>query len=229
VGSWKTADNIRDARYVHAVALEVVTKAGAVTDRDRIIALRDYLRTHVDYLGLRGSARPFLRDGAAETLRSGKGYCGEVSRAFIVMAHELGIRAQRVYLYGKSSHVVAEAEVSPNNYLIVDALFKPSIVDLEPLDRVILRPVYAGYYTVNIHRLHVDWLVLRLKLKMGPLTYWLEQPNLIKAVGWFGLAFLILIIELARMAVGLVLRRLGWVHVSDQASSGLTVLGRSGK
>ena len=65
--------------------------------------------------------RPFLRATARETLESGLGYCGESTRAFINLAHQLGIKAHRVNLYGPSPHVIAEAEVRTDVDILVDA------------------------------------------------------------------------------------------------------------
>ena len=70
----------RDNRYVHVLALDIVTKAHADGSEARVIALRDYLRTHINNDGLShdGSGRHFCGTAPAQTLRSGKGLCGEV-------------------------------------------------------------------------------------------------------------------------------------------------------
>ncbi|MFN7948466.1 MAG: transglutaminase-like domain-containing protein [Blastocatellia bacterium] len=204
----------RDSQYVRSVASRVVQEANAADAQAKVIALRDYLRRHVRYQEAATEGRPFLRDSAADTLRSGKGYCGEVSRAFIVMADTVGIRAQRINLYGKAQHVVAEAELAPGNRVIVDCQNPPQIADLEPLDQVIQRPEYDDYYTLNLRRLHLNWLVTRVKLEMGPLTYWVERPHAINASLWFLLAAAMLGLKGLRLLARAYLKWRGWVHIS---------------
>lgn len=204
MGLWSAASGINDSRYVRAVAVEAAAKAGAETDRDRIIAMRDYLRTHVTSVGVRSAGRPFLRDSAAETLRKGNGFCGEVSRAFVIMAFELGIPARRLNLYGRSPHVVAEAKAAPHHFVVVDSQSPPLIADLESLDEVIRRFGYTDHYTLNLRRFHLDRLLPRVSLDAGPLTYWLEQPDLIRATGWFGLGAFLIVVRLFRRTVSLV-------------------------
>jgi hypothetical protein len=208
----------RDDVYVRGVAEKVVREAGATDTKSKVVALRDYLRSHVDNEGLAGdgSGRPFLRSGAADTLRTGKGLCGEVSRAMIVMASDVGIRAQRVNLYGQLQHVVAEVEIAPHQYVIVDAQNPPQIEDLETLDKVILRPEYDDYSTLNLRRLHLQGFVPRLKLDMSFLTLWLERPNLIKATLFLLAAFLALSGIIMRFALRGFLHQRGWVHHSDE-------------
>jgi hypothetical protein len=206
---------LQDSLFVRKITASVISQAQATDNRAKVIAIRDYLRARVSWQGLPVDGRPFLRGSAADTLRTGKGYCGEVSRAFIVMADAVGIRAQRINLYGKAQHVVAEAELSPGNRVIVDCQNPPRIADLEPLDQVILRPEYDDYYTLNLRRLHLNWLVTRIKLEMGPLAYWTENPHALKALFWFLLAAVLLLIKGLRLLVRAELKRRGWLHVSD--------------
>src|SRR3712207_2117776 len=51
-------------------------------------ALRDYVRAHVRNTDFSPRGRAFLRDTAADTLRTGKGRCGEATRAFVNMRSE---------------------------------------------------------------------------------------------------------------------------------------------
>jgi hypothetical protein len=214
---YETVLQEQDRRYVAAVARQVVTEARAASPRERVLALRDHLRAHVTFHGAAhgDSERPFLRSSAGETLRTGKGYCGEVTRAFICMADTVGIRAQRINLYGRLKHVVAEAELGPNERLIVDCQNPPQVAGLEPLDRVILRPDYDDYYTLNLRRLHLSGVVRRVKLAMGPLTYWTENPHALKAGFWALLALLLVAPGLIARLVRLYLRKRGWIHRSD--------------
>jgi hypothetical protein len=212
----------KESRYVKVAAWEIVNRAGANNARQRAIALRDYLRQSVTFQSAPMNDRPFLRASAAETLQSGKGYCGEVTRAFIQMADAVGIRAQRINLYGKNPHVVAEAELSPGDAVIVDCQHPPQIRDLEKLDQVILRPEYDDYYTLNLRRLRINWLVSRIKTEIGPLTYWTENPHALKSALWFGLAFFLTVYKVARWSLRYLLHKRGWVHVSNLKRVGVS-------
>lgn len=202
----------RDTQYVHFITSEVINQAQAVDTRAQILAIRDYLRSHVAYQGAPYDDRPFLRATAADTLRSGKGYCGEVTRTFIVMADTVGFRAQRINLWGKSLHVVAEAEIAPGQRVIVDCQNPPQITDLEPLDQVILRPEYDDYYTLNLRRLRLSWLVTRITLEMGHLTYWTENPHALKSLGYLLLAFFLITLKSLRRLLRFGLKKRGWTH-----------------
>src|SRR5262249_48926030 len=149
----------------------VVTAAHAGTPREKVLALRDYLRMHVTYVGVPQTGRPFLRQTAAETLRSGRGWCGERSRAFVCMAAAVGVRAQRLNLFGRLQHTVAEAELAPGQVVVVDCFGPPMIPELESLDRTIQRPEYDDYSTVNLKRLGLTWLFGRIRLQFGIVTY----------------------------------------------------------
>jgi len=117
----------QDSEYVRSIAEDVISKAEATDDRASVLALRDYLRGAVHYTGVSKEDRPFFRATAGETLKSGEGYCGEATRAFICMAGEAGIRSQRINLYGKTPHVVAEAQLSSGERLIVDCQSPPEV------------------------------------------------------------------------------------------------------
>jgi hypothetical protein len=188
VGLVETALQVLDTRYVRSVTAGVLRQAGAVSEREKVVAIRDYLRSHVTFVGASYHDRPFVRATAAETLRSGKGYCGEVSRAFICMAATQGIHAQRINLHGTSPHLVAEAEIDTDESFVVDGQNPPRIDELEPLDQVMRRPQYDDYFTVNLRRLRVNWIVTRVKMRSGLITTWLERPHAIKAALWFALA-----------------------------------------
>jgi len=209
-----------DARFVAARARAVVAAAQAVTAREKVLALRGYIRSHVSKEGYPQEGRPFLRATAGEVLRSGKGWCGEDTRLFICMAAAVGVPAQRINLYGRLQHTLAEAEIGPHERAVVDCFNPPIVKDLEPLDRVILRPEYDDYFTLNLRRLQVQWLVTRVKLQMGPLTYWTEQPHALKAFLWLLLAAGLFAAHLARRGLRTFLLRRGWMHVSTLSPSG---------
>ena len=204
-----------DDNYLRVVTRNIFLDAGAHDRRSQIVAIRDYLRSHISYHGAPYWDRPFLRDTAVDTLRTGLGYCGEDTRAFICMAATDGIWAQRINLVGRDLHVVAEAEVTPGDDVIVDCQNPPHIRDLESLDQVMQRPEYSDYYTLNLRRFRVAWLIARLKLQMGPLTFWTENPHAMKAVLW-GVPVILMALGVAlRRLLRHVLHRRGWVHLSN--------------
>ena len=206
-------------KAIQTIAQDVTQRAGANDPRARIIALRDYVRANVSFFDAQHESRPFFRDSATETLNSGKGYCGEATRAFICLADAVGIRSQRINLWGTEPHVVAEAEISPDERVIVDCQNPPKVRDLETLDHVILRPEFTDYYTLNLRRLYLNGIVSRVKLEMGALTYWTENPHALKALLWFLFALSSvlgwLILKSARNASRVLLRRRGWIHISN--------------
>lgn len=211
--------HFQNQRYVDQIAQSVVQQSQAKDVRARVLALQHYLQTHVTYLGAPHDDRPFFRASAAETLQSGRGYCGEVSRTFIKMAHAVGIRAQRINLYGSSPHVVAEAELSETDRVIVDCQTPPQIAELEPLEKIMLRSEYDDYSTLNLRRLHLNWIFRRIKLEMGLLNYWLESPYALKALVWLALAGGLVSLRIfaltGRRLLRLILTRRGWVHLSN--------------
>lgn len=216
MGSVEMVRQYRDNIYVRSVALDVIRQAGAADNPARIIALRDFLRTKVQYQGAAHDDRAFLRATAAETIRSGFGYCGEVTRAFICLADAVGIRAQRINLVGASLHVVAEAEIAPGQNVIADCQNPPAIIDLEPLDKVILRPEYDDYYTLNLRRVRLNGLVSRIKMQLGALTYWTENPHALQATLWFSLALGLVGVRGLRRLLRFGLRKRGWIHASNE-------------
>lgn len=206
-------------KVIQTIAQDVTQKAGANDNRARILALRDYVRANVSFFDAQQESRPFFRDSATETLSSGKGYCGEDTRVFICLAAAVGIRSQRINLWGTEPHVVAEAELSPDERVIVDCQNPPKVRDLETLDRVILRPEFTDYYTLNLRRLQLHGVVSRVKLQMGILTYWTENPHALKALLWLMLASSLvlcwLMLKSVRKLSRAALRRRGWIHISN--------------
>lgn len=214
IGTYYVTDQWLESRYVR-LTTERVLRGVPADRRSRVIAIRDYLRGHVTYIGAPLYKRPFFRASAAETLKSGKGFCGEVSRTFICMAGVAGIPAERINLYGTRQHVVAEAELAPNDAVIVDCQNPPYIRELARLDDVIRSPMFDDYYTLNLRRLHVSWLVTRLRLHMGPLTYWSENPAALKAILFYSIAAFLLFLRGFRAGFRRYVRSRGWIHTSD--------------
>jgi hypothetical protein len=209
----------QEGQYVKAIAAEIVQKAGAEDNRSRVIVLRDYLRERVTFRNARHDDRPFLRATTAETLGSGKGYCGEVTRAFINLAAAVGVQARRINLYGGDNHVVAEAELRPGEEVLVDSQNPPHVRDLEPLDQVILRSEYDDYSTFNLRRLRLDRLAPHVKLELGQLTYWIENPHALKSGLWLALAMTLLAGKFlfigGRSPARRLMARRGWALVVD--------------
>jgi hypothetical protein len=147
----------------------------------KVTAIRDYLRTHVRDIWFYADRRPFLRDTAADTLRLGRGRCGEATRAFINMARAAGIPAQRLYLEGVKSHVVALIDGEDGRRMIVDSADNPFFAENEPLSNL---PNHVGFTSAS----SLEWRRLRIlrripsnEWRLGPLVYFLENPHALVA------------------------------------------------
>src|SRR5271157_2094840 len=207
-----------DQRWLAVRARQITDRAGAHTRREQIIALRDHLRRHVKWRSAPHDDRPFLRATARETLESGLGYCGESTRAFINLAHQLGISAQRVNLYGPNPHVIAEAEVRPGLSILVDPQDSPLMngyFDRRDwtLDEAARDPGAPFLSYSNLHLRRVPLLsryATRVRLTSSSLTWVLENPWLIEA--YIALIFFTLItvgLLIDRLAVRFYAYRLG--------------------
>ena len=179
----------REQQWLAAKANEIVERAGAKTRREQVMALRDYLRRNVRYENALHDARPFLRDSARTTIESGRGYCGEATRAFINLAAPLGFEAQRVNLYGRVNHVVAEVEIDPGTSILVDPQENSSTNPyLDARDRSVDEVVgctdslFQDYSNIHLRRLPViSMIVQRVRMKNNWLTWTMENPWLILA------------------------------------------------
>lgn len=186
LGVYEAVAHRREAQYVRLVAGGVAREARAADELSAVVALRDHIRRNVRHKGYRSRGRPFLRASAAETLRSGKGHCGEATRAFINMADALGIRAQRLYLEGRKPHVVAEVKLKDGGRVIVDSYDDAYIPEIETLEQVMRRPEFDSHSSLNWRRNPLS--LPPLKLDLGPLAYYLENPHAVKALLYFFLA-----------------------------------------
>jgi Transglutaminase-like superfamily len=205
----------RETVIIEAVARQVVADAGASSPREKTVALRDYVRAHVTHVGAPYTDRPFLRATAAETLETGVGYCGEATRLFINLAAAEGIRAARMNLFGAAPHVVAYVDLGTGENVLVDSLPNPQVGELETIDALMSRHVYADYSTINLRRLHLESIFTRTKLTLGPLTYWGENPHAMKATTWALVAAMLLALRGLRLAARRLLQWRGWVHRSS--------------
>ena len=165
--------------YVRAVTREAL--AGVPDDFDaKVVALRDYIRTHVRNIEFRGLTRPLLRDTAADTLRTGKGRCGEAARVFVNMARAAGINAQRLYLEGEKSHVVTVVGRGDGTVLVVDSSADPNYFpELEPLSAL---PAHREFRTFSTWRRPRALRALPSNfVSLGPLAYPFENPHALLA------------------------------------------------
>lgn len=186
IGLFQSVRQYRESKYVHQFARNITSQAASKDTLATVLALRDYLRQNVNRRGFPASGRPLLRNTAAETLASGKGRCGEATRAFINMAASLGIRSRRLYLEGERSHVVALATID-DQVLIVDASDRPYFPELEPLAQISQHHEFDYYTSFNPHRIIFGFG--KNAVNFGPLNYFLENPNAFYALLSFGLAF----------------------------------------
>lgn len=188
----------REQRWLAGRAQEIVDAAHARSREERIKALQGYIRRHIRYEGLTIEGRPFLRATAEQVLVTGEGFCGEATRAFIALARPLGIRAQRVNLHGRANHVVAETELAPGQWVLVDVQENPvtnAFLDGRwwRLDEAMVDKAspFAYYSNINLRRLPIiNLFVQRIKLDIGWMSWVLENPPLLKAFLFAGLASL---------------------------------------
>jgi hypothetical protein len=187
LGIFQSVKQYRETKYVNEVARNIATQAGSKDTLATVVALRDYLRQNVkrEYFSPRG--RPFLRNTAAETLASGKGRCGESTRAFINMAAGLGIRARRLYLYGRRLHVVALVTLDNQQQVIVDPSDRFYFREIEPLANVTRHAEFDSYSSFNRRRTIFGFG--SSTLDVGPLYYFIENPHALLALIFMGLAF----------------------------------------
>ena len=184
-GVFEAREQQRQDEYVRAVTREVLAGVPAGDFDAKVLALRDYIRTHVRNVEFAGLTRPFLRDTAAETLRTGKGRCGEAARVFVNMARAAGIRAQRLYLEGEKSHVVTAVRREDGAVLIVDSSADPNYFPgLEPLSAFSAHTEFRTFSTWRRTRALRE--LPSNYVSLGPLAYLFENPHALLA----GLCFL---------------------------------------
>ena len=175
----------RDDDYVNSRASEALRGVPAADFDARMNALRDYVRARVHNVDFPARGRPFLRDTAADTLRTGRGRCGEAARVFVNLARESGINAQRLYLDGPRPHVLAVVRTGDGRRLVVDPYESPYVPEVEPLERLLSHPEFTSYSTLGFRRM---WPLRSLpshELGLGPLNYLLENPHALSSLLWF--------------------------------------------
>jgi|ERR1044072_2620679 hypothetical protein len=187
LGIFQSVRQYRETQYVNQVARNITSQAGSKDTMATVVALRDYLRQNVKRNSFPASGRPFLRNTAAEILASGRGRCGESTRAFINMAAGFGIPARRLYLDGQRSHVVALVTLDNNQQVIVDSSDRFYFRDIEPLASFSRHAEFDSYSSFNRHRIIFGFG--SNTFNFGPLNYFLENPNALMALMFMGLAF----------------------------------------
>ncbi|HEX8721927.1 MAG TPA: transglutaminase-like domain-containing protein [Pyrinomonadaceae bacterium] len=168
--------------YVRGAARRATTAAGARDFDSRVVALRDAVRAGVRNIDFPAAGRPFLRDTAADTLRSGRGRCGEAARAFINMARAEGIPAQRLYLEGRVyAHVVVVVTAPDGRRLIADPTYLYFFDDVEPLADLARHAEFTRHWTFGWRRLGALRALPSHFVPLGPLVYFFENPHALLA------------------------------------------------
>jgi hypothetical protein len=179
-GVFEAREQQRQDEYVRAVTREALAGAPAGDFDAKVVALRDYVRTHVRNVEFRGLTRPFLRDTAADTLRTGRGRCGEAARVFVNMARAAGVDAQRLYLEGEKSHVVAVVGRDDGTVLVVDSSADPTyFTELEPLPALTKHDEFRTFSTWR--RTRALRALPSNYVSLGPLAYLFENPHALLA------------------------------------------------
>lgn len=218
----------REQRWLAGKAQAIVQAVNAQSREAQIKALQAYLRQHVRFEGLSIEGRPFLRATAEQALLSGQGFCGEATRAFIALARPLGIRAQRVNLYGLANHVVAETELEPDRWILVDVQENPATNPFldkrwRNLDDAITGDGSPFSYYSNLHMIRlpvVNLFVQRIKISHGWGSWVLENPPLIKAYLFASLAVLLISLWMLDLVLLKVYsRRLGVISTATRTAA----------
>ncbi|MET0624841.1 MAG: transglutaminase-like domain-containing protein [Pyrinomonadaceae bacterium] len=181
VGAAESLVQQRQDAYVRAVTREALEGAAGPDLDSKLTALRNYVRTHVRNVNFSAHGRPFLRDTAAETLRSGRGRCGEATRVFVNMARAAGIPAQRLYLEGRRAHVVAAVEAGDGRTLVVDATERFYIPEVETVAALSRHAEFDTYSTFGWRRLSLLRALPSNVVNLGPLGYLCENPHALLA------------------------------------------------
>jgi hypothetical protein len=208
-----------ELRWAGLRARQVVTQAHAVSTEQQVHALADYVKNNVRFEDAPYTNRPFLRASAKDILSSGRGYCGEATRAFVVMASTLNIPSQRINLHGPTvNHVVPEVEVKRGHWVLVDIQRNPvTNAFLDPkwrtLDESMTAPEspFVDYSNINLRRVPLlSHFVRRVKLQNTELGWILENPELIMSIFLAGMSLLLIaVLIMDRILIRLYSRRLG--------------------
>ena len=179
-GLFEAREQQRQDEYVRAVTRDALAGVPSDDFDAKVVALRDYVRTHVRNVEFKGLTRPFLRDTAADTLRTGKGRCGEAARVFVNMARAAGVPAQRLYLEGEKSHVISVVGREDGDVLIADSSADPFYFQkLEPLSAISSHKEFRTFSTLR--RTRSLRALPSTFVSLGPLAYLFENPHALLA------------------------------------------------
>lgn len=174
----------REDLYVYAAAQEALRGAKGPDLASKLTAMRDFVRDRVRNVDFSARTRPFLRNTAADTLRTGKGRCGEATRVFVNMASAAGISARRLYLEGSKPHVVAVVVADDGSRLVVDSANRYYLPEIEPLSQLQQYPQFTSYSTFGWRRLGLVRALPSHDVNLGPFKYILENPHALLACLW---------------------------------------------
>lgn len=175
----------RQDEYVRAATREALEGAAGQDFDSKVTALQNYVRSHVRNVNFSAHGRPFFRDTAADTLRSGRGRCGEATRVFVNMARAAGIPAHRLYLEGRKSHVVAAVDAGDGRTLVVDATERFYFPETETLGGLSRHTEFATYSSFGWRRMRLLRALPSNSVSLGPLGYLFENPHALLACVYF--------------------------------------------
>lgn len=193
---------IIEKRKISNLTHKLIKKNNIETEQD-IISIKKYLleTIHCD-VNEKPRHRSLLRATAMQTLKSGHGFCGDNARLAINILHVGGIKANRIYLFGKKwIHIVVEMKLKGQWFLFdghndPEMLLTDEMVCKIPSEEIDSYPNnYPMNPWLNFCRIKLlrrkpfpkSWCKIRLA---SFLILFFENPNLIKAV-FFLLLFLL--------------------------------------
>lgn len=183
------------------ITLKEIIGCSRIARLDDIVKIKNYLTTKIQYSLLdKNVKRPLLRATAVQTLKSGKGFCGENSRLAVLLLNYGGVRANRIYLYGELwQHVVCEFKWGDNYYLFDGHNDPETALNDEYIGKILSSDINSypnGYISnpwVDYCRIKIFRQIyfLRFMSKIRPSTlsvYIFENPYLIKSILFLFLA-----------------------------------------
>jgi hypothetical protein len=171
--------------------LNSVVPGGRIRRREDVLAVWHLLRTTVRWdPALQTARRPWLRAPAGQTLRTGRGLCGENARLAVRLLRLGGCRANRLYLFGRRwGHVVVElwweggwrlfdAHADDDTLPSADQIGVVPSTEVAGFPNRHIENPWVGAATTKLLR-KIPWLARR-RLP-GLLVEWAESPHLIRA------------------------------------------------
>ena len=184
-----------------------IINAKKITEIKDLIKLKNFLQQHISFEGLdKNAKRPILRATAVETLKTGKGFCGENTRLAILFLIYGGLKTNRLYLFGKSwQHVVCEPEWEGQYYLFDGHNDENTSLDNALIAQIPSEDIkaYPNKYPTNpwqdYARIKILYKILSLRKysKIRPPRFFVllfENPSLLKASFFLGLAVVFIVL-----------------------------------